>query len=349
MEFKIGRTTIGSDRKVFIIAEISANHRQNFELAKRTVRAAMDSGADAVKLQTYTPDTMTLPVRNEYFRIKQGTVWDGEYLHDLYKRAYTPWEWHPRLKKYAASLGLEFFSTPFDKSSADFLEKLGVPAYKIASFEITDLPLIKHVAAKGRPMLISTGIAKLAEIGEAIKACRAGGNPRVALLKCTSAYPADPAKMNLRTIPDLARRFKCVSGLSDHSVGLTAAVAAAALGASVIEKHLILDRKLGGPDAGFSLEPAEFKALVRSVREAEAALGRVSYVLSSGDLKSREFSRSIFVAADIKKGEIFSESNIRSVRPNFGLPPALLPKLMGRKAAADIKAGTPLLREHVKR
>lgn len=349
MEFKIGRAAVGPGRRAFIIAELSANHRQDYALARRTVRAAKDSGADAVKLQTYTPDTMTLAVRNEYFRIKQGTVWDGEYLHDLYKRAYTPWEWHPKLKKYAASLGLEFFSTPFDKSSADFLEKLGVPAYKIASFEITDIPLIEHVAAKGRPMIISTGIAKLPEINAAVRACARTGNRRLALLKCTSAYPAEPAAMNLRTIPDMARRFNCVSGLSDHSAGTAAAVAAAALGAAIIEKHLILDRKMGGPDAGFSLEPLEFKEMVRSVREAEAALGKVSYILSPKDLKSREFSRSIFVSADIKKGEPFSERNIRSVRPNFGLPPSYLPKILGKKAAGDIKAGTPLRLEHVKK
>ena len=349
MEFKIGRTAIGTGRRAFIIAELSANHNQDFSLARRTVRAAKDSGADAIKLQTYTPDTMTLPVRNAYFKIKQGTVWDGEYLHDLYKRAYTPWEWHPRLKKYAESLGLAFFSTPFDKSSADFLEKLGVPAYKIASFEITDIPLIEYVAGKGRPMIISTGIAKLAEIRAAVKACARMGNRRVALLKCTSAYPAAPGDMNLRTIPDMARRFRCAAGLSDHTAGITAAVAAAALGASIIEKHLILDRKLGGPDAGFSLDPAQFKAMSCAVREAEAALGKVSYALSAKDLRSREFSRSIFVSSDMRKGEEFSERNIRSVRPNFGLPPSYLPKVLGRRAAADLKAGTPLRMDHIKK
>jgi pseudaminic acid synthase len=349
MEFKIGKSSVGPGRRAFIIAELSANHNQKFELARRTVKAAKDSGADAIKLQTYTADTMTLSVRNDYFRIRQGTVWDGEHLHDLYKRAYTPWEWHPRLKKYAESLGLEFFSTPFDKSSADFLEKLRVPAYKIASFEITDLPLIQHVAAKGKPVIISTGIARLPEIRDAVNTCSRAGNSRLALLKCTSAYPASPADMNLRTIPDLARRFKCAAGLSDHSTGTAACVAAVALGACVIEKHLILDRKLGGPDAGFSLDPSEFRALAASVREAEAALGRVSYELTARDLKSREFSRSIFASADIRKGEIFSEANIRSVRPAYGLPPKHLPRLLGKKAAADIKAGTPLRWELVRK
>lgn len=348
MEFKIGGSRIGGER-TFIIAELSANHNQDFELARRTVKAAKDSGADAIKLQTYTADTMTLPVKNEFFRIKQGTVWDGEYLHDLYKRAYTPWEWHPKLKRYAESLGLEFFSTPFDRSSADFLEKLRVPAYKIASFEITDLPLIGHVARKGKPVIISTGIARLPEIREAVRACAAAGNGRVALLKCTSAYPASPAEMNLRTIPDMARRFKCPVGLSDHSIGTAAAVAAVALGAAVIEKHLILDRKLGGPDSGFSLEPAEFAKMAAAVREAEAALGRASYALTPKDLRSREFSRSVFASADIRKGERFSDKNIRSVRPAYGLPPKYLPKLIGRKAAADIGRGTPLKWSHVKK
>lgn len=349
MEFKIGGRTIGPGRKTFIIAELSANHNQKFELARRTVKAAADCGADAIKLQTYTADTMTLPVRNKYFRISQGTVWDGEYLHDLYKRAYTPWEWHPKLKRYAESLGLEFFSTPFDRSSADFLEKLGVPAYKIASFEITDLPLISHVAAKRRPMIISTGIARLPEIKEAVAACAASGNRRVALLKCTSAYPAAPADMNLRTIPDLAKRFGCAAGLSDHSTGHAASAAAVALGACIVEKHLILDRKLGGPDAGFSLEPAEFKALTATIREVEASLGKVSYALTPKDLRSREFSRSLFAAADIKRGERFTDGNVRSVRPAFGLPPKYLPRVLGRAAARDIRTGTPLTWDHVKK
>lgn len=346
MEFKIGRSRIGG-RKTFIIAELSANHNQDFELARRTVKAAKDSGADAIKLQTYTADTMTLDVRNRYFKISQGTVWDGEYLHDLYKRAYTPWEWHPKLKSYAESLGLEFFSTPFDRSSADFLEKLKVPAYKIASFEITDLPLIAHVAAKGKPLIVSTGIARLPEIGEAVRVCERAGNRRIALLKCTSAYPAAPSQMNLRTIPDMARRFRCPVGLSDHSTGLAAAVAAVALGAVIVEKHLILARKRGGPDAGFSMEPEEFKALVLAVRETEAALGEASYKLSAKDLRSRVFSRSIFAAKDIKKGEAFSNGNIRIVRPAYGLPPKLLPRVLGKKAAQDIERGTPLKWAHL--
>lgn len=348
MKFNIGNFTVGAGR-AFIIAELSANHNQKYELAKKTVFAAKECGADAIKLQTYTPDTMTLDVNNEHFRIKQGTVWDGEYLYELYKRAYTPWEWHPKLKAYAESLGLEFFSTPFDKSSADFLARLDVPAYKIASFEITDIPLIEYVAAKKKPVIISTGIAKLPEIHAAVKACLRKGNRRVALLKCTSAYPAALAAMNLRTIPDMARRFKCVVGLSDHTLGITAPAAAIPLGAAIIEKHLILDRKMGGPDAGFSLEPAEFKALAKAVRETEEALGRVSYKLSPKDLKSREFSRSIFCSKDIRKGEFFAETNIRSVRPSYGLPPKYFPAIIGKKAAADIKAGTPLAWAHVKK
>ncbi len=333
---------IESKSKVFIIAELSANHNQDFAVAKDSLLAIKDTGADAVKLQTYTPDTITIDCDNEYFQIKQGTIWDGTTLYKLYQQAYTPWEWHPELMKIAEDLGLVCFSSPFDPTAVDFLESLNVPAYKVASFEITDIPLIEYIASKGKPVIISTGIATLADIEEAVNACRRMGNDRIALLKCTSSYPAPLEEIHLRTIPNLAETFNTVVGLSDHTMGISVPVAAVALGARIIEKHFILDRKLGGPDAAFSLEPNEFRAMVRSVREVETALGKITYDLSDKTTKSREFSRSLFVVENVRKGETLTEKNIRSIRPGFGLHPRHLREIIGRKAAMDIVKGTPL-------
>ncbi|HBE88811.1 MAG TPA: pseudaminic acid synthase [Elusimicrobia bacterium] len=346
---KIGGRTVGGNAPAFIIAELSANHGQKLETALKSVRAAAKAGADAIKLQTYTADTLTIDSDKKYFRINQGTLWDGRTLYDLYKEAYTPWDWHYKLKKAAVDEGLVFFSTPFDRTAADFLEELGVPAYKIASFELTDLPLVEYVAAKGKPVIISAGISTLPEIAGAVAACRKVKNGRVALLKCTSSYPAPYGEMNLLTMPDLGARFGCVAGLSDHSEGITAPVAAAALGAKIIEKHFILDRKLGGPDAAFSLEAGGFAAMVKAVRQAEASLGKVTYKLSVASRRSRKFSRSLFAVADIRKGEAFTEVNVRSIRPADGLPPKHLPEILGRRAADDIERGTPLKWAHLKK
>jgi len=339
---------IGEKFPVFIIAEMSANHLQKFDNAVKLIKAAKEAGANAVKLQTYTPDTITIDCDNEYFQIKQGTLWDGQTLYELYKKAYTPWEWQPKLKEIAESEGLICFSTPSDKTSVDFLEKLNVPAYKIASFEITDIPLIEYVASKGKPVIISTGIAILSDIEEAVNACKRMGNNQIALLKCTSAYPAPLEETNLNTIPNLADTFKTVVGLSDHTLGISVPIASVALGACIIEKHLTLDRKLGGPDATFSLEPDEFKAMVKSVREVEKALGEVSYELTEKMKKSREFSRSLFVVKDIKASETFTEENIRSIRPSYGLDPKYLKNILGTQAKMNIKKGTPLKWELVK-
>jgi len=328
--------------KILIIAEISANHNKSFDLAVKTIKAIKKSGADAVKIQTYTPDTMTINCKNKYFQINKGTLWDGQTLYDLYKKAYTPWEWQPKLKKIAEELGLIFFSTPFDKTAVDFLEKMKVPMYKVASFEITDIPLIEYIASKKKPIIISTGIAELKDIEKAIKACKRMGNNDIILLKCTSAYPAPYEEMNLLTIPDMINRFKLPIGLSDHSMGWEVPVAAVSLGAKVIEKHFILDRKLGGPDSAFSMEPDEFAEMVKAVRNVEKALGKVSYKLSPKVKKSRIFARSLFVVEDIKKGEIFTEKNIRSIRPGYGLHPEYYHKILGKKARINIKKGTPL-------
>ncbi len=342
MELKISEYNINDDSPIFIIAELSANHKQDFDVAIKTIIAAKEAGADAIKLQTYTPDTITLKCENEYFKIKQGTIWDGNFLYDLYKEAYTPWDWHPKLKKAAEDLGLIFFSSPFDKTAIDFLEELNVPAYKIASFEITDIPLIEYAASKNKPVIISTGIAELADIDEAISACKRNGNEQIALLKCTSSYPAPFDEMNLKTIPDMKKKFNTIIGLSDHTIGISVPIAAAALGAKIIEKHFILDRTIGGPDASFSLEPKEFKEMVKAVREAEKSLGTVNYELNEKAKKNRQFSRSLFVVEDIKKGESFNEKNIRSIRPGFGLHPKYLKDVIDKKALKDIKKGTPL-------
>lgn len=342
MNLKIKNKSIGSESPAFIIAELSANHGNDIEIAKKTIKAMKEAGADAVKVQTYTADTITLNSDNDCFKIKQGTIWDGKNLHKLYEEASMPWEWQPELKKVAEDLGMIFFSSPFDITAVDFLEEMNVPVYKIASFEITDIPLIEYVAAKNKPVIISTGVAELKDIEEAISACRRVGNNKIALLKCTSAYPAPYEEMNLATIPDMDKKFGTVVGLSDHSTGIEMPIVAVSLGAKIIEKHFILDKKIGGADASFSLEPEEFKAMVLAVRNAEKALGKVTYELSEKSKKSREFSRSLFVAKDMKKGEVFTEENIRSVRPGFGLPPKHFKDILGKKSSQSITRGTPL-------
>jgi len=339
----IGGREISETSPTFIVAELSANHKQDINIAKESLYAIKEAGADAVKLQTYTPDTLTIDCKNEYFQIKGGTLWDGKTLYELYKEAYTPWDWHYELKELAEKLGLIFFSTPFDKTAVDFLEELNVPAYKIASFEITDIPLIEYAASKGKPVIISTGIATLCDIEEAIKACKRVGNEQYILLKCTSSYPAPLEEVNLKTIPNMAQTFDCLVGLSDHTKGIAVPVAAVALGAKLVEKHFILDKKLDTPDREFSLDPKEFKEMVQAIRDAEKALGRVSYELPpSVEKKGRKFARSLFAVKDIKKGEPFTEENVRSIRPGYGLHPKHLKEILGRKARKDIKKGTPL-------
>ncbi|MGJ8736895.1 pseudaminic acid synthase [Zobellia laminariae] len=326
----------------FIIAELSANHGGDLGIAKETVRAAKRAGADAIKLQTYTADTITLNVRNDNFKINQGTAWDGQYFYDLYKGASLPWEWHEELFAVAKEEGLICFSSPFDRTAVDFLEKLDAPIYKIASFEITDIPLIEYVASKGKPMIISTGIATLEDIELAIEACKRKGNNDITILKCTSAYPADPEDANLITIPDIIKRFKVNSGLSDHTLGIEAPVVAVSLGAKVIEKHFILNKSIGGADAHFSLDEMEFKKMVEAVRMAEKMMGKVDYDLTEKKKKSRYFSRSLFIIEDVVKGDIITEDNVRSVRPGIGMHPKYYKDILGKKFSESAEKGTPL-------
>lgn len=330
------------DNRCFIIAELSANHGGKIEIAKETIRAAKRAGADAIKLQTYTADTITLNVKSDYFKINQGTAWDGQYLYDLYKGASLPWEWHKELFELAEKEGLVCFSSPFDFSAVDFLEKLNAPIYKIASFEITDIPLIKYVAQKGKPIIISTGIADVEDIELAIEACRSEGNNDITILKCTSAYPAAPEDADLLTIPDIKRRFKVKVGLSDHTMGVEAPMIAVALGAKVVEKHFILDKEIGGADAHFSLDEGEFTEMVNAIRLAEKLMGNVDYSMSDKKKKSREFSRSLFVAENVKKGDLLSRHNVRSVRPGFGLHPKHFEEVLGKRFNKDLKKGDPL-------
>ncbi len=338
---QIGRRQIGPGHPVYVIAEMSANHNQDFAQAVEIVRAAAASGADAIKLQTYTADTITVACESDLFRIK-GTIWDGQNLHKLYDEAHTPWEWQPKLKRLANELGLDCFSSPFDFTAVDFLEKMEVPAYKIASFELVDIPLIERVARTGKPVIISTGMGSLSEIDEAVRAFRAAGGTELALLKCTSAYPSPPEEMNLRTIPHLGAAFGVPVGLSDHTLGMAAPVTAVALGASIIEKHFTLSRSIPGPDSAFSTEPHEFRAMVDAVRAAERALGSVSYELTEKEKVSRVFRRSLFVVRNMAEGEAFTLENVRSVRPANGLPPRLLPEIIGCVALRAIKKGEPL-------
>ena len=344
---KIGNREISEASRTFIIAEISANHGHDINIVKEMIKEAKSIGADAIKMQTYTPDTITIDCNNEYFQIDKGTLWDGRTLYDLYKEAYMPWEWHEELFNYAKELDIICFSTPFDFTAVDLLESLNVPAYKIASFEITDIPLIEYAASKGKPMIISTGIATIQEIQEAVEACRRVSNNEIILLKCTSAYPAALEDMNLKTIDNLANTFDVISGLSDHSLGLVAPIGAVALGAKVIEKHFILDKSIGGPDSEFSLDIKEFKEMIEGVRNIEKALGNIDYSLSHKTLKNREFSRSLFIVEDVKAGEEVTIKNVRSIRPAYGLAPKYQIDVIGKTFKADYKKGTPLDWRHI--
>lgn len=337
----INNRTVGSGQPVYIIAEMSANHNQNFDQAIKIVKTAKEAGADAIKLQTYTPDTLTIDCDKEYFRIKD-TIWQGKNLYQLYAEAYTPWEWQPKLKEVADDLGLDFFSTPFDDTAVDFLEKMQVPLYKVASFELVDSALLKKIGATGKPVIMSTGMATLGEIDEAVTTLRRAGTRELALLKCTSAYPAPPEEMNLRTIPHLAEAFNLPVGLSDHSMGIALPVAAVALGATIIEKHFTLSRSRSGPDSSFSLEPDEFKEMVNSIRQTEKALGRVQYELTQKERHSRAFRRSLFIVQDMVAGEVFSFKNVRSIRPGYGLAPKYLDVVLGKRTKAKVERGTPL-------
>lgn len=341
-EIRIGGKIISQDSPTFIVAEMSGNHNMDFDRAVEILKAARVAGADAVKIQTYTADTITLDCDDPCFQITQGTLWDGITLHKLYQTAYTPWEWQPRLKKMAEEMGLLLFSSPFDFSSVDFLEEMDVPAYKIASFEITDIPLIRKVARLGKPVILATGIARLADIELAVQTCREEGNEQVILLKCCSAYPTPYEDVNLRTIPNLAETFHCLAGLSDHTMGTAVATGAVALGAKMVEKHMTLRRSDGGPDAAFSMEPQEFKEMVDNIRILEKALGKVSYDLSEKQAREREHSRSLFVAQDMKAGEVFTPENLRSVRPADGLHTKYYEQLLGRRITRDAKLGTPM-------
>jgi len=329
-------------KNVLIIAELSANHGQDINIAKKTIRAAKDAGADAIKIQTYTADTLTIDCDNEYFKLNNGTIWDGRTLYDLYKEAYTPWEWQKELMEYANSIGLIFFSTPFDKTAVDFLETLNVPVYKIASFEIMDIPLIEYIASKGKPIIISTGVASLCDIEEAIEASKRMGNNQIILLKCTSSYPAKIEDANLLTIPNMKETFNVEVGLSDHTLGIIAPIVSVALGSRVIEKHFILDKSIGGPDSSFSLEPYEFKQMVEAVRAAEKALGKIDYSFDGKKKNNRLIGRSLFVVENVNEGDFFTDKNVRSIRPGYGMEPKYLKEIIGKKAVCEIKRGTPL-------
>ena len=344
---KIGKDVfIGNGQPSFIVAEISANHCQCFDKAVSLIVKAKESGANAVKFQTYTPDTLTIDVNNRYFKIKHPR-WGGQTLYQLYKKAYTPWDWFKKLKKTADDLGIIFFSTAFDKTAVDYLEKINVPMHKIASFELVDLPLIEYAARTRKPLILSTGMATLNEIREAVDAARGGGAKDIILLKCVSAYPAKAEDMNLKTIPDMHKRFGCTIGLSDHSLGISASLAAVSLGAKVIEKHFTLSRKIKTPDSFFSSEPSEFKALTEGIRTTEKALGAVHYGLAEDENVCRVFRRSLFAVQDIKKGEVFTADNIRSIRPAYGLKPKYFKNILGKKAKSNIAKGMPLTHRQV--
>jgi pseudaminic acid synthase len=336
---RVGGRTIGEGHPTYVVAEISGNHGQSYEVARQLVQSAIDAGADAVKLQTYTPDTITLRSDAPDFRVGEGSLWAGLTLWDLYEQAMTPWSWHAPLKDLVESAGCQFFSSPFDPSAVTFLTELGVPVWKVASFELVDLPLIEQMARTGLPMIMSTGMATLGEIEEAVNAARSAGAGGIALLKTNSAYPAPYEEMHLRTLPHLAEAFDCVVGLSDHSLGDSIAVAAVALGAHIIEKHICLDRALPGPDSAFSMEPSEFAAMVRSIRAVESALGRVTYGTTPSQAQSAAHRRSLYVVADVAEGQVLSPENVRSIRPGFGLHPRHLPEVLGRHAKRALSRG----------
>lgn len=339
---KIEHYIINQTSPVFIIAELSANHNGSLDTAIETVKAAKRAGANCIKLQTYTADTITLDSKNDDFKITQGTVWDGQYLHDLYKKAHLPWEWHKQIMDVAREEGLICFSSPFDPSSVEFLEKLNVPAYKIASFEITDIPLIELIASKGKPVIISTGIAEQEDIELALDACKRMGNNDIALLKCTSSYPAPIEEANMCMVKDLAERYGVISGLSDHTMGSTVPIVATVMGAKIIEKHFILDHAIGGEDASFSMDESEFAEMVQAVREAESAIGVVDYALTAKQRKGRDFCRSLYVVEDIKGGEVLTANNVRSVRPGFGMHPKFYKEILGKKATKNLTKGDRL-------
>jgi pseudaminic acid synthase len=339
--FKIANKIIGGNSPCFIIAELSANHNGSLDKALETVKAAKRAGADCIKLQTFTADTITLNSKEEDFKIG-GTIWDGKYLHDLYREAYTPWEWHEQIFKAAHKEGLICFSSPFDPKSVNFLETLNVPAYKIASLEITDIPLIEMVASTGKPIIISTGIATHEDIELAIRTCKNVGNDNIALLKCTTSYPAPIEEANMIMVKDMAERYDVISGLSDHTMGNVVPIVATSFGAKIIEKHFILDRSIGGPDASFSMNEEEFTSMVEDIRDAEKAIGKIDYSLTPKQLEGRKFSRSLYVVKDIKAGEVISEDNVRSIRPGYGMHPKYYNEILGKRTNIDLKGGTRL-------
>ncbi|MCI9446016.1 MAG: pseudaminic acid synthase [Lachnospiraceae bacterium] len=338
---KVGQREIGAGRPVYVIAEMSANHAGSLARAKEIIHAAKEAGADCIKIQTYTPDTLTIDCDNRYFHISEGT-WDGENLYHLYEKAYTPWEWQPELKEEAAKAGIDFLSTPFDRTAVDFLEGMGIQFYKIASFELVDLPLISYVASKGKPIVLSTGMGALGEIEAAVEAVRAAGNGQLALLRCASAYPAVTDDMNLKTMQNMAEVFGVPVGLSDHSMGSVGAVTAVALGASIIEKHFCIDRSIENPDASFSMNPREFSQMVQDIRQAQKAVGCIKYGVAEQEKASIVFRRSVFCVQDIKKGEKLTEENIRVIRPGYGMEPKYYQQALGQQALQDISRGTPL-------
>lgn len=343
---EINGRKIGDGYPAYIIAEMSGNHAGSIERAKEIIRAAKDAGADCVKIQTYTPDTITIDCNNEYFHIEDGT-WEGENLYSLYGKAFTPWEWHKELKEEADRIGIDFFSTPFDNTSVDFLEELGFSFYKIASFEMVDLPLLQYVASQGKPIIMSTGMGKLEEIEEAVEAIYKTGNKQLAIMKCSSAYPAKVEEMNLATIADMKQKFQIPVGLSDHSMGSLSAEVGTALGANIIEKHFCISREIENPDASFSMTPEEFRDMVNAVRNVEKAKGIVQYGVEKQEESNIKFRRSLFVVEDVKAGEVFTEKNVRSIRPGYGMKPKFLPEVLGKYAAVDIKRGEPLKEEMI--
>jgi len=344
---KVLDKVIGEGYPTFVIAEMSANHGKSFDVAIKMIKAAKDAGADAIKIQTYTPDTMTIDCDNKYFKIGAGNTWEGQSLYELYSKAYTPWEWQPKLKEEADKIGIILFSTSFDNSSVDFLENIEIPAYKIASFELVDLPLIKYVAQKQKPMILSTGMASIEEITDAVNIIKQTGNEQYALLKCVSDYPANPKDMNLKTIPYLAEKFSIPIGLSDHTLTSEIAIASVALGGTIIEKHFTLSRSDGGPDSKFSIEPFELKNMISQIRNTEMALGKVIFQPTESEKKNMIFRRSIMVVQNIKEGAVFTKENIRSIRPGYGLSPAYWDEVIGKNASRDLQAGFPLSLENI--